>query len=190
MKKTKTINAPSSSEDVSIEQFQKVIELPDEDSLDAVAILADVDIRTVRAMRESDVLTIYKLCEKALLDKNKPINLFWKNKGIKYGLHPKFEAMTLGEMTDLELYMNKPETYHKALAVMYRQVTKESEAMNGLYDITPYTGTANTADIFKQMPLSYFYGVSTFFLTTGLELKRIFQLSSTQHGTEQESKSK
>ena len=184
MKATKAYTVPSSSADITLSQFQQVMALEDDEALKAISILTDIDQDTLNAMKANDVARINDLCMKALFDKDQPTHTRWKHKGVTYGLHPEFSAMSYGEMTNLEGYMNKEAEFHKGMAVAYREITKESKAMDGLYDIVPYTGTADTADIFKEIPLSYFYGLRSFFLTTGRELDVISRRYSTPHGTE------
>ena len=184
MKKNKAITVPTNSGDIKLKDFQKVMALDDSKVSEAIAILSNLSVDEVNAMRESDVARINSLCMEAILDKNKPTQLEWKHEGVKYMLHPNFAGMTLGEITDLETYMNREQDLHKAMAVCYREVIKETEVLDGLYAIVPYTGTSETAETFKEIPLSYYYGLRSFFLTTGLELGAISRSFSTAVGTQ------
>ena len=184
MKKSKQITVPTKSADITLGDFQKVMALDDSGVSKAIAVLSNLSEDEVKAMKESDVQKVYSLCMDALLDKNQPTQLTWKHKGIKYALHPNFASMTLGEITDLETYMNREQDLHKAMAVCYREIIKETEVLEGMFSIVPYEGTAKTGDIFKEIPLSYYYGLRSFFLTTGQELNVISRNFSTPPGTQ------
>ena len=185
MKATKAYTVPVSSADITLDQFQQVWALDDiEDEFRVIPILTDIDNDHLHAIKAGDLTKIYKKCIAALLDTDHPTHTRWKHKGITYGLHPELASMSWGEITNIEPYMNKEETFHKGMAVAYREITKESKAMDGLYDIVPYEGTEKTADIFKEIPLSYVYGLRSFFLRTGQECELISLRYLTQAGTE------
>ena len=188
MKKTQELLIPNSSADITLGMFQDVIALSDEKGTEAVALLAGVTADFLAAMAESDLIKVTQLCMSALYDDKVPIRTTWEHKGIKYRMHPEFTAMTTGEMTDMETYLNHVADFHKGIAVAFRAETKSTNKAGGLYEIVPYTGTALTAEIFRSIPLSTFYGFKGFFLRTGQELKNNLDLSSTQTGTEKTSK--
>lgn len=184
MKATKAYTVPVSSADITLDQFQQVMALDDmEDKYSVIPILTDIDKDYLHAIKKGDLDKIYEKCIAALFDKDQPTHTRWKHKGVTYGLHPQFASMTLGEITNLESHMNKEEDFHKGMAVAYREITTESKAMDGLYDIVPYEGTSKTAEFFKEIPLSYFYGLRLFFLTTGKELDMISRRYSIPAGT-------
>lgn len=185
MRAKKVLNVPSSSADITLGTFQEVMSLGDDKAMEAVALIAGVDVDFLSAMSEADLVKVSELCMKALHDDKTPIKTIWKHEGITYRMHPEFAAMTTGEMTDMETYLNNVDTFHKGIAVAFREQTKASDALGGLYDIVPYTGTSDTAEIFKHIPLSIFYGFKGFFLLIGLELKDNLPHSSIQTGTEQ-----
>jgi hypothetical protein len=83
--------------------------------------------------------------------------------------------MSWGEYMDLEKYMLSWDTYHKALAVMYRPIEKHK---NGAYRIVPYTGTSLYADVMQYAPLEVALGSSLFFWTLEKELYSHFLLST------------
>lgn len=130
-----------------------------------------------------------QIAESALKFSGEEFRQKWKHKDTTYGFNPNMEEMTLGEITDLENYMNDPETYHKAMAVMYRPIKKETEHLGGLFQIEQYTGTGIRAGVMKELPLSYFFGVRTFFLTIGSELEMITRQFSTRSSTQKSKQS-
>jgi hypothetical protein len=184
MRERKELNVPTSAKDIPLTTYQHLIscdETLQKDPYYVIALLCGVDVKVIQAMREQDVFKVMQIAESAVKFNHQEFQHKWKHKDILYGFHPNMEAMTLGEITDMENYMNDPESYHKAMAVCFRPITKEHDSLGGLYEIEPYRGTGETSDIMKNIPLSYFFGVRTFFLTTGEELERIIQQSSRQH---------
>lgn len=182
-----SIEIPTSSEDITIGQFQAVTGLPEnqlDDPVFIVSLFTNQPKHIVEKMKDSDVLKIYKAIADSLQDSDKPIRIHWTHDDVTYSLHPEMEAMTFGELVDAEKYFNEPENYHKGMAVLYRRQTKESKYLNGLYDIVPYTGTAETEQIFKEIPLSYFFGVRAFFLGISSRLETISHQFLTQPGTQ------
>ena len=68
--------------------------------------------------------------------------------------------MSFGEYLDLNKYLENEDTYHKALAVMYRPITVKQ---NDLYDIEKYEGSDKYAEIMQDSPYGVFQGTTVFF---------------------------
>ena len=76
--------------------------------------------------------------------------------------------MTLGEYVDLDTYLPKWEEIEKAMAVLYRPITK---TYKGKYQIEDYT--AQGQDAYKDMPMSIVFGAMFFFYRLGIDLSKI-----------------
>jgi hypothetical protein len=100
--------------------------------------------------------------------------------GKPYGFIPNLEKITFGEHMDIMKYLPKDPTdwadVHKAMAVMFRRVTADRK---GNYIIEPYTGTAETAEQMKAMPLGVALGAIVFFFDLLIDL-----LTATLNSTE------
>lgn len=85
--------------------------------------------------------------------------------GVLYGLENDFSKMTWGAWVDLEVFSadEVDKNIHKIMAVLYRPVIKETKKS---YIISPYKASEidERAELFKQLPISYWYGASSFFL--------------------------
>lgn len=185
MKKQKEIIVPSSADDITLGVYQKIVtsdEALRKDPYYILALLCNVDPQFIKKIKDKDVLKMMQIAEGALSFKQNKFRPFWTHDKTKYGYHPNLEEMTLGEITDFENYMNDPEEYHKAMAVCFRPVVFESGRLKGLYEIEAYTGTQDRIDVMRNIPLSYFFGVRTFFLTIGKELRKVSLRYSTQPG--------
>ena len=80
---------------------------------------------------------------------------------------PNMDDMSLGEYIDLEKYIADWADMHKALAVMYRPITKGNK---DFYDIESYEGSYKYADIMKDAPVTVALGAMVFFYHLGREL--------------------
>jgi len=74
--------------------------------------------------------------------------------------------MTLGEYIDLDNTLSDWQTMHKAMSVLYRQVTVKKD---NRYQIEDYEGSKH-AEAFKQMPLDVVMGCLVFFYNLNNEL--------------------
>lgn len=84
-----------------------------------------------------------------------------------WGFIPNLEDISLGEFIDLDNYLKDTQTLNKAMAVLYRPVTKQYKE---LYSIEPYEGASKYAQELKGMPLGVATAASVFFYRLGNEL--------------------
>ena len=96
-------------------------------------------------------------------------------KGKDYGFIPNLEDITLGEFVDLDSYLTDPQNLHKAMAVLYRPITRRYKE---LYDIEKYENSAKYSEIMKECPMSYVTGAVVFFYNLSKELTRLSLHSS------------
>jgi hypothetical protein len=75
--------------------------------------------------------------------------------------------MSFGEYIDLESNISNVETFHKAMAVMYRPITKKHKER---YEIFEYTGTDEFSELMKYAPLNVVMGATVFFSSLGNDL--------------------
>ena len=102
----------------------------------------------------------------------------FKIKDLEFGFIPDLQNISFGEYVDLEENLKSWDTYHKAMAVMYRPI--KLKVKDG-YEIMEYKGSAEFADLMKFAPLGVTLSSSVFFWNLGSEL-----LQSTIHYLEQE----
>ncbi len=87
--------------------------------------------------------------------------------GVKFGFINELEDISFGEYIDLESNIIDVQSFHKAMAVMYRPITSQK---GDKYTIEKYSGTANYADLMKYAPLDVVLPASVFFWSLGNEL--------------------
>ncbi len=166
------VNIPSSLDEITVDQYQKFVKLitdnPDSTFTrqKTVAILCRLDMEFVRTIKMHSIDDIYTDLLK-MFDSKPPLIDRFKINGKEFGFIPNLDDMTAGEFADLDDYFQNAETWHKMLAVLYRPVTKK---LANAYDIEPYKGTEQFAEVMKDTPVSIAIGAQVFFYNLGREL--------------------
>lgn len=91
----------------------------------------------------------------------------FKIKDLEFGFIPELEEITFGEYVDLESHLQNWDTYHKAMAVLYRPIKKRK---GDKYEIHDYDPKIDTQELMKFAPLDVCIGASLFFYNLGNEL--------------------
>ena len=86
---------------------------------------------------------------------------------LEFGFIPELEEISFGEYVDLESHLTTWDSYHKAMAVMYRPIVKTRKDK---YDILPYEPNKDFQELMKFAPLDVVLASSVFFWTLGNEL--------------------
>ena len=166
------LNIPSSLDEITVDQYQKFVKLITDNPDSAftrqktVAILCRLDMEFVRTIKAHSIDDIYTDLLK-MFDSKPPLIDRFKINGKEFGFIPNLDDMSAGEFADLDDYFQNAETWHKMLAVLYRPVIKK---LTNAYDIEPYKGTDQYADVMKDTPVSIAIGAQVFFYNLGREL--------------------
>ena len=91
----------------------------------------------------------------------------FKIKDLEFGFIPELEEITFGEYVDLENHLQSWDTYHKAMAVLYRPIkTRKGDK----YDIKDYDPNIDMQELMRFAPLDVCIAASLFFYNLGNEL--------------------
>lgn len=160
------INMPENLSEVRLEQYQqflKLIETKDlkEDyaNVKIVSIFCDLDMDTVRQIKQRDILDIVEHVNNIFKEPKMHVKKF-THKGIEYGFIPNLDEITSGEYIDAEKYASDYKTYHKAMAVFYRPITS---SFKNMYNIEKYKGSDVYSDIMKEVSVQNYLGAEVFF---------------------------
>ena len=176
MKDTLKIRLPENLADITLEQAQKLDILnAKRDNLNElsfikryISIFTELKFRDLDNISMSDFDGIHTQITEAL-DTEVPFeNRFVLNQ-VEYGFVTNLDEITTGEYIDLSTYGNSMETLHKTMAVLFRPITKD--VAFGSYEIEPYNGTKDRAEIMKQAPMNIVLGMLVFFCDLSKELK-------------------
>ena len=168
------ISIPTELNEIKLSQYQAFLKIAkdntDEEFLHQkmVQTFCGIDLKEVAEIRYKEVIEITESLGKMFdVKSHKFINRF-KMGGVEFGFIPNLDDMTFGEYTDLDTYINDWEQMHKAMAVLYRPITKNG--LNGTYDIEKYNGSITYSDVMKHAPLDVVFGATVFFYNLGNEL--------------------
>lgn len=166
------IKVPENLSEITVEQYQRFIKLVKENeqsdfvSQKSIEIFCGIkltDVAKISFVSINEVLTHIN----SLFEKKQELVQKFKINDIEFGFIPNLEDISFGEFTDLDAYIGNPETYHKALAVLYRPIENRFKTM---YNIEEYAGTDKYAEVMKYAPLDALLGALVFFSTLEKEL--------------------
>lgn len=168
------ISIPTELKEIKLAQYQAFLKIAkdneDEEFLNQkmVQTFCNIDLKDVAEIRFKDVLEITASLGKMFnVQSHRFINRF-KLGGVEFGFIPDLEDMTFGEYTDLDTYIGDWENMHKAMAVLFRPITKKG--LNNTYEIEKYNGSITYSDVMKHAPLDVVFGANVFFYNLGNEL--------------------
>jgi hypothetical protein len=163
---------PTSLKDIPLKSYQTFVKMreasTDEDFVaqKMIEIFCGIELKDVVKMRLTDVNELLVSFNQIFNEKPKFQNRFNLH-GIEYGFIPKLEDLTLEEFTNLEQLMKSWDTFHMAMAVMYRPIKLE---VKGTYEIHDYFYSEDMGEIFKICPLDIALSARVFFWNLASEL--------------------
>lgn len=154
---------------VNYQRWMKTAQNSNDEELIAhkfVEIFLNVKLSDVRLMNVKDVNFFIAEVVK-VLNKKPKFRKRWKYGHVEFGLIPDFENMSWGEYIDIESNLQNVETWHKAMAVLYRPVV---DTFKDTYKIADYTGDDLLHEPMKYAPLDIVLGIQVFFYRLEKEL--------------------
>jgi len=180
MSKEINISVPSEQSSIPLSNYQKYVKLIQDNGEDMsdeflstkiLEIFCGITLKEAYSvpMKELDFIVSHIL---QLLNKEAKLQHRFtmtdpSGKTVEFGFMPNMDEMSLGEYIDLEKYVADWADMHKALAVMYRPITKGNK---DFYDIESYEGSDKYAEIMKDAPVTVAIGAMVFFYHLGREL--------------------
>jgi hypothetical protein len=153
----------------SYQEFMKVVEKSNDDDFigqKTIEIFCGLKMKDVVKVKWSDVKSLTLHLNEIFKAKPK-FQATFKIQDTEFGFIPNLEDMTFGEYIDLESNISNVETFHKAMAVMYRPITKK---VKDRYEIFEYKGTDEFSEVMKYASLDVVLGATVFFSTLGNDL--------------------
>ena len=137
---------------------------------DLLALYLDIPAKKLKNLPKSqvDLVTSYITNSIEQANPNEFVPTFIHD-GIEYGFENKWEKLAWGAWQDLEILSsgdNVAENIHSIMAVLYRPVVGSDKKG---YIIQPYDSetVAIRAELFKDIPVNYWFGCANFFLLIG-----------------------
>ena len=153
----------------SYQEFMKVVEKSNDEEFigqKTIEIFCGLKMKDVVKVKWSDVKSLTLHLNEIFKAKPK-FQATFKIQDTEFGFIPNLEDMSFGEYIDLESNISSVETFHKAMAVMYRPITKK---VKDRYEIFEYKGTDEFSDVMKYASLDVVLGATVFFSTLGNDL--------------------
>jgi hypothetical protein len=170
------INVPSSLSEIPLKHYQEFLKIQaDSNDEEFVAqkmieIFCGISLKDVVKMKLTSLNELIAHFTKLFSEKPKFQNRFkiTSEEGeIEFGFIPELEQISFGEYVDLESHLTNWESYHKAMAVMYRPIIKTRKDK---YDVLPYEPNKDFQELMKFAPLDVVIASSVFFWNLGNEL--------------------
>jgi len=153
----------------SYQEFMRVVEKSNDEEFigqKTIEIFCGLKMKDVVKVKWNDVKSLTLHLNEIFKAKPK-FQATFKIQDTEFGFIPNLEDMTFGEYIDLESNISNVETFHKAMAVMYRPITKKVKER---YEIFEYTGTDEFSELMKYAPLNVVMGATVFFSSLGNDL--------------------
>lgn len=160
---------PTQLDEITVEQFIKynrILNLPDIEKeaqdLAIISIFCNIPILESVKINLKDITETVAQIKEVL---NQDVK--FKPTFDKYGFVPNFDKIGTNEYIDLENYISDYNNYHRAMAVMFRPITKK---ISGSYLIEPYEGSDKYCDEMLKAPVSMLLGAMVFFWNLSSDL--------------------
>jgi len=167
------LNIPESLSEIKLKDYQKYLKVVEDNpeatefiNIKLVEIFCHIKINDVNAIKVNDFTDIVNDIGKVFDIKKKFKQRFYYD-GVEYGFIPDLENISMGEYIDLNTYLSSADTFHKAMAVLYRPITTKIKDM---YLIEDYETAAKYEAIMREAPVDIFMGANVFFYNLGKEL--------------------
>jgi hypothetical protein len=164
---------PTSLSEIPLMHYQKfMIVASNKDNSDVfisqkmIEIFCGIELKQVVNIKLNDVIELTTHFNK-LFSEKKEVKRTFEIQGVKFGFINNLEDISFGEYIDLESNIVDVQSFHKAMAVMYRPIVEEK---GNKYTIEKYTADTNYAELMKYAPLDVVLPASVFFWTLGNEL--------------------
>ncbi len=162
------LSVPSNLESIELWKYQKymgVVETNKDQeateflNLKLVEIFCGVSLKDVSSINVKDFNKITDIIGNAFAE-DTPLIRHFELDGIEFGFVPNLDKISIGEYIDIESNLSGFKNMHKAMAVLYRPVTKKHKEK---YQVEEYVGHDEYAEAMKYMPLNAALGAMVFF---------------------------
>ena len=166
------LNVPTSLNEISLKSYQSFIATQESSNDDEFIAQKMIEIFcgiTLKDIVKIKLSSLNELIEHfTLLFQNKPkFKTRFTIGSTEFGFIPELEEITFGEYVDLEGSLGNWQTFHKAMAVIYRPIKKR---IGDKYDIEDYNPTPEKQELMKLAPMDVCISSSLFFWNLGNEL--------------------
>jgi hypothetical protein len=171
---TRTINP-----DLTIGQWQKIKSNEEfyKNRVNLLALYLNMEVNEIKKLPKKNVDFIEAIIRQDLLNHEDKVTEYFtfEFNGVEYGLENDWSKLAWGAWSDIEILSseNIDSNIHHIMSVLYRpikgSVVKKTTTENTRkikYKIEPYEpeDVLERAELFKELPIKYWWSVSSFFL--------------------------
>jgi hypothetical protein len=166
------INVPTSLNEISLKSYQEFLKVQqssnDEEFIaqKMVQIFCGIELKDIAKMKLTSLNELIAHFTKLFSEKPKFQPTF-KIGSQEFGFITNLEDISFGEYVDLENNLQKWETYHIAMSVLYRPIKLK---FKDKYEIVDYNPMTEMHDLMKFTPVDIAISSSVFFWNLGSEL--------------------
>tara|TARA_R110000787_G_scaffold159055_3_gene272854 strand:- start:1050 stop:1652 length:603 start_codon:yes stop_codon:yes gene_type:complete len=167
-------------EDVTLESWMKLTEFHEgtksDEALGTIGELSNIPKDLIKQLELKDVAAILAKVSELQEGQNSSLKRIIEIEGKRYGFHPDFESITLGEYADIESFIKDDIEKHlpELMAVLYRPLVEETES--GVYVIEAYDGNISIrSEEMKKMSAEQVQSALVFFYDFAKEFVPIMQ---------------
>ena len=161
------LTIPTSLDEIPLMHYQKFMEVSknsNDDEFTAqkmIQIFCGIELKEVVKIAFNDMVDLVNHFNKLFseIPKLKPT---FKIKDLELGMIPNFDKITWEEYIELESQFKDFDSFHKAMAVLYRPVIEKNK--KNQYLIAPFNNVEEFSDLMKYTPLSVALSSHVFFL--------------------------
>ena len=175
---------PTSLDEITLKQYRDFMLLDEQNEMDYFKSVANIfcvgNLEHIDKFPQKELKKAFENFIQTLTNQESKLITKFKIDGVKYGFHPKLSDITIGELADIETYIERGfwQNIHKILAVLYRPINQEFDK---LYNIETYTGTDGRSDLFlNKFPIKVLNGCLVFFWIIEKQFTKNLILSSAE----------
>lgn len=174
----KTIEVPTQ---LTISKFQQIQKNPRkyEDVSELLSLYLDITTDELKGLPYEQIKFVESVLTQHMTEYNNEIVLTFQHNGVTYGFENDWGNIKWGQWVDMEVFSQQDkiiDNIHILMALLYRPITIENGKK---YKLEPYDNSTvlERAQIFLDLPIVYWYGCSSFFLSISHEYIKIIQNS-------------
>lgn len=156
---------PTSTAEIPLKSYQEFMKISEDSNDDEfiaqkmIEIFCGIELKHIVQIKMTDVNRLVEKFSEMFSEKPKFQHTF-KIADKEFGFIPDLENISFGEYIDLDTNFGDVQNLHRAMAVMYRPITRK---IKDKYEIEEYNGTSTWADVMKYAPLNVALGAVVFF---------------------------
>jgi len=166
------INVPTDLSEITLKRYQAYIDMQEKSNDEEfvaqkmIEIFCDIQLKDIVKIKLTSLqeLVAHFITLFDVKPKFKPT---FKIKDMEFGFIPELEEISFAEYVDLESTLSSWSTFHRAMAKLYRPITKKHGEK---YQIAEYNPSPEMEEFMKFAPLDVCIAASLFFWNLGNEL--------------------